>query len=81
MLAKEGAQVIIADLNESVGSKLAKELSGSFVKMDVTSENDWVEVIDSVVSEYDGIDALVNNYGRYHISILSSSDIVTFYYF
>ncbi|CAG2127434.1 SDR family NAD(P)-dependent oxidoreductase [Cupriavidus plantarum] len=38
MFAENGGKVVIADLNESAGLELAKELDGAFVRCDVTSE-------------------------------------------
>ena len=37
-LAGKGVKVAILDLNAEAGEKLAKELSGTFAKCDVTSE-------------------------------------------
>jgi len=45
MLAEAGGKVVIADLNEAVGSTLAAEIGGRFVKCDVTSESDGQAVV------------------------------------
>jgi NAD(P)-dependent dehydrogenase (short-subunit alcohol dehydrogenase family) len=37
-LAKEGARVVILDLNEQHGEQVASEIGGGFVKADVTDE-------------------------------------------
>ena len=44
MLARNGARVVIADLNEQVGKALAQELGepAAFVKMDVTNPADEI---------------------------------------
>ncbi|WP_373379354.1 3-hydroxyacyl-CoA dehydrogenase [Cupriavidus nantongensis] len=45
LLAKAGARVVIADLNEAAGQALAAETGGRFVRCDVTSEADGQAVV------------------------------------
>ena len=40
MLAREGAKVVVADVQADKGAALARELGGAFVKCDVTQEAD-----------------------------------------
>ena len=68
LLAKEGAKVVITDINEVNGKKVAEEIGREggkalFVKHDVTSENDWSEVIEKTLAEFGKLDILVNNAG------------------
>jgi NAD(P)-dependent dehydrogenase (short-subunit alcohol dehydrogenase family) len=68
LLAKEGAKVVVADVNEVNGKKVAEEIGREggkaiFVKHDVTSENDWSEVIEKTLAEFGKLDILVNNAG------------------
>lgn len=55
----EGAHVVVTDKNVEDGSKLAKELSCEFVKLDVSLEQDWFDLAE----RYTEIDVLVNNAG------------------
>ncbi|MDN3545565.1 MAG: 3-hydroxyacyl-CoA dehydrogenase [Roseateles asaccharophilus] len=50
MLAREGAQVVIADLQVERGEALAAELGGAFVKADVSQEADGQAVVAKAVS-------------------------------
>ena len=50
MLAREGATVVIADLQAERGEALAKELGGAFVKCDVAQEADAQAVVAKAVS-------------------------------
>jgi NAD(P)-dependent dehydrogenase (short-subunit alcohol dehydrogenase family) len=50
MLAREGATVVIADLQADKGEAIAKELRGAFVRCDVSSEADGQAVIAKAVS-------------------------------
>jgi NADP-dependent 3-hydroxy acid dehydrogenase YdfG len=44
--------------------KVANECNGSFVKLDVTKRNDWLNFRSHIESEYGGkLDGMVNNAG------------------
>ena len=62
MLAANGANVVIADLQADKGEVLAKEFgkSARFVKCDVTSEADGKAAVDTALKEFGGLQGLVN---------------------
>lgn len=64
-MLKEGAKVVITDLNSTKGEALAEELGENvlFVKQDVTKEEDWKKVISETESTFGPINILVNNAG------------------
>lgn len=69
-IIKEGANVIIADLNEALAIENAKKLSDSVgaekavpVKVDVSDEASVENMYIETVLEFGGVDALVNNAG------------------
>jgi NAD(P)-dependent dehydrogenase (short-subunit alcohol dehydrogenase family) len=59
-LAAQGAMVVIADRAVEKGRELAKRIGGTFVRTDVTSEEDASACIDAAVKTYGAIHALVN---------------------
>jgi 3-oxoacyl-[acyl-carrier protein] reductase len=63
--AEEGAQVVICDVNETVGQETVKLLGAkaSFFKVNVASREDVQIWVDAVVAQYGRIDVLVNNAG------------------
>src|SRR5260370_354890 len=68
LFTREGAVVLIADINESAGAEAARELSGGgsraiFRRTDVTSEADVKAVIGKAVSDFGRLDVMVNNAG------------------
>lgn len=65
MLVRNGARVMIADLNQQVGEALAQELGGSaaFIKMDVTNPADVQNAIDETVKRYGGLQIAVATAG------------------
>jgi NAD(P)-dependent dehydrogenase (short-subunit alcohol dehydrogenase family) len=65
LFTKEGAQVVVSDIQDELGEKLVKSLGkrASFIHADVTSENDVKSMIDYSVKTYGRLDCLVNNAG------------------
>jgi 3(or 17)beta-hydroxysteroid dehydrogenase len=71
LLAGEGASVVLADINEADGKKAAETITsrGSraiFVKLDVTSESDWAQVMKVTLERFGKLDVLVNCAGVFH---------------
>jgi 3(or 17)beta-hydroxysteroid dehydrogenase len=68
LLAKEGAKVVVTDINEKGGEKVVEEIrkeggEAIFIKHDVTSESEWSNVIQKTLAEFGKLDILVNNAG------------------
>ncbi|WDK19988.1 short-chain dehydrogenase/reductase [Colletotrichum graminicola] len=63
--AQEGAKVLITDINETDGQRVAQEVpeSISFFKADATSAEDWDKLMDAAQARYGRIDCLINNAG------------------
>ena len=66
--AQEGAKVVIADIQEKEGEAVAqgiREEGGEalFVKLDVTSEEQWEQAVQTTIEKYGKLDILVNNAG------------------
>lgn len=61
-LVKSGAKVVIADVNEQVGMTHAQALGSSarFVRVDVTDPVQLLAAVDLAVTEFGGLNALVN---------------------
>lgn len=62
---KEGAKVVITDINKELGIKTSQLLGENavFIHHDVTNENHWNNVINTVIEKWGRIDVLVNNAG------------------
>lgn len=68
LFAKEGAKVVVADINEELGQKVTEEIrqmggESVFVKTDVTVWNDAQNLMESTVKAFGRIDVLHNNAG------------------
>ena len=64
-LASEGARVVIADVNEDDAQGVAGEIDGETLvhKADVTRDGDVEALVGRAVSEWGGLDVMVNNAG------------------
>lgn len=64
-LVSEGAKVMITDILEAEGSALAEELGASakFMVHDVTSEEQWKNVVAETEAAFGPVNILVNNAG------------------
>lgn len=70
MLAREGAQVVLADINIAGAEAQAQAINQAHgagtayaVKLDVTQEAEWIAAIDAVRDALGGLSVLVNNAG------------------
>jgi len=68
LLAFEGARVVCTDLDETQGEAIAGEIRHSggealFIRQDVTSEEDWQNVMALARGRFGGLHILVNNAG------------------
>ncbi len=69
-LAKEGARVVIAEIDGEKGERVAKEISaaggeGLFVRTDVSSEESTRAMARAVQEAFGGVDYLINNAAIY----------------
>ena len=68
LFAKEGAKVVIADIKEAEGRKVAEDIKKEgaesiFIKHDVAKEGDWQFLMAEVIKRYGKLNILVNNAG------------------
>ncbi|PLS18575.1 3-oxoacyl-ACP reductase [Bacillus sp. M6-12] len=68
LFSKEGAKVVISDINEESGASVQKEIQelgheAIFVKTDVSKADDIKALIDRTISRFGRIDILYNNAG------------------
>lgn len=61
----EGAKVVLGDIQEEAGQKVAASLGDAaiFVKCNVTSEDDVANLVDTAVSHFGRLDVMYNNAG------------------
>ena len=64
-LAREGAQVIISDINDSEGNAATREIGGDciYLHLDVKEENEWKSAMHLITKRFGKLNVLVNNAG------------------
>lgn len=81
-LAREGASVVVADLNADLGERVAKQITSDggaavCVKVDVSDPDSTASMAQSTVDHFGGVDFLVNNaaiYGGMKLNLLLTVD-------
>ena len=68
LFAREGARVVVTDIKEEMGFQTAEQIRAHggealFVRHDVTSEEEWQEVIQTTIATFGTLNILVNNAG------------------
>lgn len=65
--SKEGAKVIIADINADAATKVAERTNGIPVEVDVSKKTSVGKMADEVLSRTNRLDIIVNNAGITHL--------------
>ena len=65
LLVERGARVLIADVDDAAGERVARELGAGavFSHLDVRSEGEWLAALDAASAAFGDVNALVNNAG------------------
>ena len=76
----EGARVVIADVQDEAGEKLAAELgpNAEYHHLDVTDEAQWTAVVREVASTHGSVDVLVNNAGLFKTATIPELAVEAF---
>jgi len=76
LFAKEGAKVVVADVNEKGGEETTADIKKNggkafFVKLDVTNREQSKQMVKTTLEKYGRIDVLINNAGIVQDAFLS----------
>ncbi len=69
-LAREGAKLVLTDLDDAAGQRLAEEIGAAYLHHDVTDEAGWPAVVATAEQKFGGLHILVANAG---IGIMGSA--------
>jgi 3(or 17)beta-hydroxysteroid dehydrogenase len=84
LLAKEGARVVITDVNAAGGKELEAQLNAAqpgsayFLEQDVSQEQRWQEVYAEIQNRFGSLHILVNNAGIVQIGTPESASLAEF---
>ena len=70
LFAREGASVVVSDVREDMGTSVAADITDEggqavFVRLDVSSPEEWKEAVDQTGRRFGKLDVLVNNASIY----------------
>ena len=68
LFSKEGAIVILSDINDLKGNQALKECRENntlceYFHLDVSHESEWMKIFNYIKNKYDRLDILINNAG------------------
>lgn len=65
VLAREGATVIVSDIQDEKGKKVANKIGSRalYLHLDVSNEKEWDQAIKTILQKFSKLDILVNNAG------------------
>ncbi len=72
---EEGAEVVIADIDEEEGEEVADEVGCEFTRCDVSDWEDVKDLVESTVERHGRLDVMVNNAGIGSRSTIEEMDI------
>ena len=76
-MVAEGAKVVFGDILDDEGKAVAAEVGDAarYLHLDVTKPEDWDAAVATALSEFGGIDVLVNNAGIINIGTLEDYEL------
>lgn len=76
-LVAEGATVVFGDILDHEGELVAKEVGekSRYVHLDVTKAEDWTAAVNTAVSDFGGVDVLVNNAGILNLGLIEDYEL------
>jgi len=79
-IVQEGASVVVGDLRDALGERLAAELGDkvAYLHLDVTAEDDWKRAIAAAVDRFGKLDGLVNNAGVFDWQPLKDTPLTNY---
>ena len=77
LLARQGAKVVLADMNDTDGQLVADEIGESalYLHLDVSNEDNWKSVIAQTMETFGKLDILVNNAGIITLGSVVDTDL------
>jgi 3alpha(or 20beta)-hydroxysteroid dehydrogenase len=80
LFAAEGAKVVLGDVLDADGEKVASEIGESalYVHHDVSREDSWQQFAARAVQQFGGVDVLVNNAGVLHVAPIAQIELADY---
>ncbi len=76
LFAAEGARVIVADI-DSAAEQVASDIGATYIHLDVTSEDNWKQVVATIREKFGALHILVNNAGIAEVGHILNTSLDT----
>jgi NAD(P)-dependent dehydrogenase (short-subunit alcohol dehydrogenase family) len=63
IFAREGAAVVMSDIQDAQGTDAARRIGAHYVHQDASSEDEWIATLEAIRGRHGRLDILVNNAG------------------
>lgn len=77
LFIQAGARVVITDVDTAEGEAMSEKLGDAcqFLSHDVTSESEWIRVVERIEGDHGQLDVLVNNAGIFRVMGLEETSL------
>lgn len=75
VFAREGARVVVTDIQSDRGKRVAAAVGGTFVEHDVSDEAEWSAAIATTLSAHGRLDIVINNAGMFAAQTIEDCDL------
>jgi NAD(P)-dependent dehydrogenase (short-subunit alcohol dehydrogenase family) len=75
VFTREGARVVVTDIQSDLGRAVAEGIGGTFIQHDVTDEPQWVSAIEATLATHGRLDIVVNNAGMFAAQTIEDCDL------
>jgi NAD(P)-dependent dehydrogenase (short-subunit alcohol dehydrogenase family) len=75
VFTREGARVVVTDIQSELGRQVAEDIGGTFIHHDVTDEAQWVAAIQATLAEHGRLDIVINNAGMFAAQTIEACDL------
>lgn len=80
LFAARGARVMLCDVLDDDGKRTAADIgaAAAYMRLDVTDEKSWLEVVEATVAKFGKLNVLVNNAGIADMQLLTSMSVADY---
>ena len=78
LFVQEGATVWLADVLDDAGASTAHAVGGTYCHLDVRSEQNWAELLATILRRDERIDVLINNAGIFRSNRMRDTTLAEF---
>jgi len=75
LFVREGAKVVVTDVQDDKGAAVAAEVGGTYLHHDVSDETAWIAAVDATLARHGRLDIVINNAGVFVGQTIEDTDL------